>query len=61
MYGVGYLGISSSSVFLRVQTFPKSICPKVNVIAQVEFELANYDVKVQYVNHYATGVPTDRN
>ncbi len=28
----------------EVHNFPKGICPKVNVIAQLEFELANYDV-----------------
>ena len=29
-----------------VHTFPKSICPKVNVIARPEFELASYDSTV---------------
>ena len=37
-----------------VFTFPKGISPKVNVIARLEFELAYYDVVVQYVSHYAT-------
>ena len=36
-----------------VHAFPKGINPKVNVIAQLEFELAYYDVAVQYVSHYA--------
>ena len=27
---------------------------KVNAIAWLEFELGNYDVAVQHVNHYAT-------
>ena len=26
-----------------VHTFPKGICPKVNVIARLEYELAYYD------------------
>ena len=30
----------------RVHTFPKSICPKVNVITWLEFELARYDSAV---------------
>ena len=32
--------------------FPDCICPKVNVIMQVEFELAYYNITVQHVNHY---------
>ena len=35
-------------------TFPKGICPKVNVIARLEFELENYDPAVQCFNHYTT-------
>ena len=31
-------------------TFPKGICPKVNVIAQVELKLAHYDSTVQRFN-----------
>ena len=30
-----------------VHTFPKGICPKVNVIARLEYELAYYDSAVQ--------------
>ena len=33
----------------RVHTFPKSICPKGNVIARLEFELAYYDSTVHTV------------
>ena len=33
----------------RVHTFPKGICPKVNVLAQLEVELA-----VHCFNHYPT-------
>ena len=32
--------------------------PKVNVIARLEFELTNYDITAQHVNHYATGTST---
>ena len=28
-----------------------------NVIAQLEFELAYFDAAVQYFNHYATSIP----
>ena len=38
----------------RSHTFPKSISPKVNVIARLEFELSNYYVAVQHISHYAT-------
>ena len=37
-----------------VHTFPKGICPKVNVIAQLENELAYYDSTVHRFNHYTT-------
>ena len=40
-----------------VHTFPKGICPKVNIIARLEFELAYYDSVVQRFNHYATRTP----
>ena len=36
----------------KVHTFPKGICPKVNVIARLEYELAYYDSAVQRFNHY---------
>ena len=35
-----------------VHTFPNSICPKVNVIARLEFELAYYDSAVHRFNLY---------
>ena len=35
-----------------VHTFPKGICPKVNVIARLEYELAYYDSAVHRFNHY---------
>ena len=35
-----------------VHTFPKGICPKVNVIARLEFELAYYDSAVYRFDHY---------
>ena len=37
-----------------VYTFPKGIGPKVNMIAQLEFELAYYDSVV----HYTTRTPS---
>ena len=37
---------------MGVHTFPKSICPKVNVIARLEYELAYYDSAVYRFNHY---------
>ena len=37
-----------------VHIFPNSICPKVNVIKQLEFELAYYDFAVHRFNHYTT-------
>ena len=40
-----------------VHTFPKGICPKVNVIARLEYELANYDSAVHRFNHYTTRTP----
>ena len=40
-----------------VHTFPKGICPKVNVIAQLEYELAYYDSAVHRFNHYTTRTP----
>ena len=38
-------------------TFPKGICPKVNVIARLEYELAYYDSAVHRFTHYATRTP----
>ena len=40
-----------------VQTFPKSICPKLNVIARLEYELTYYDSAVHRFNHYTTRTP----
>ena len=31
---------------------PKGIRPKVNIIAQLEFELAYYDVTMQHISYY---------
>ena len=42
-----------------VYTFPKGICPKVNVIARPEYELAYYDSTVHRCNHYTTRTPTE--
>ena len=35
--------------------FPKGISLKVNVIAQLKFELTYNDVVAQHVNHYSMG------
>ena len=42
---------------MGVYTFPKGICPKVNVIARLEYELAYYDSAVHRFNHYTTRTP----
>ena len=34
--------------------FAKDICPKVNVIARLEYELAYYDSAALRFNHYTT-------
>ena len=36
-----------------MHTFMKGIRPKINVIASLEFEFAYYNVRVQYIIHYA--------
>ena len=38
----------------RVHTFPKGICPKINITARLEYELAYYDSAVHCFNHYTT-------
>ena len=40
-----------------VHTFPMGICPKVNVIARLEYELAYYDSAVHHFIHYTTRTP----
>ena len=40
-----------------VHTFTKGICPKVNVIARLEYELAYNDSAVHRFNHYTTRTP----
>ena len=42
-----------------VYIFPKGICPKVNVIARLEYELAYYDSAVHRFNHYTTRTPSN--
>ena len=41
--------------------FSKGISPKVNVIAQLEFEPSYFDVTVQHVNVYHHGNSKTRN
>ena len=38
-----------------VQTFPKCISLRVNVIMWLEFELVYYDAAIWHISHYATG------
>ena len=40
-----------------VHAFPKGICPKVNIIAWLGFELAYYDSVDHRFNHYTTKAP----
>ena len=40
--------------------FPRVFCPKVNVIARLEFELAHYDSAVQRFSHYTTRTPPNK-
>ena len=40
-----------------VHTFSKGVHSKVNIIAQLEFELAYYDSVVQRFNQYTMGTP----
>ena len=40
-----------------VHTFPNDICPKVNVIARLKFELACFDSTVKRLYHYAMKTP----
>ena len=42
---------------MGVHTFLKGICPKVNVIARLECELAYYDSAVHRFNHYTMRTP----
>ena len=41
----------------RGHTIPKGICPKVNVIDRLEFELTYYCSALHRVNHYTTRTP----
>ena len=43
-----------------VHAFPQDICPKENVIAQLEYELTYYDFVVHRFNHYTTRTPTTK-
>ena len=38
--------------------FPRGISLKVNVIAQMELELANIKTAAQHFNYYTTGIPS---
>ena len=45
---------------MRVHALPKGICPKVNVIARLEYGLAYYDSALRRFNHYTTSTPPHR-
>ena len=45
----------------EIHTFPKSISPKVNVIAWPEIELAYFKATVHHFKHYFTGTPPYKN
>ena len=42
-----------------VHTFSRGIGPNENVIAQLEFEIAKYDLAVQHFSHYTIGTTPD--
>ena len=44
---------------MGAHTFPMGICPKVNIIARLEFELVYYDSAVQRFTHYITRIPPE--
>ena len=41
----------------RLHPFLKAICRKMNVLAQLRFELAYYDVTLQRISHHIMGFP----
>ena len=41
----------------EVYTFPKGISPKVNIIAQREFKLTQFEASVQHFGHYVIETP----
>ena len=45
----------------RFHTFPKGISPKVNIIVQLEFELAYINVTIQHIGHDDTETPLTLN
>ena len=44
---------------MGVYTFPEGVCPKMNVIAQMEFELAYYDSAVHRFEYFTTRTPSE--
>ena len=40
----------------RDHIFPKNICPKVFLLARIEFELSYDDIAAYHVSHYSTGI-----
>ena len=46
-------------MYKEFHAFPKGINPKVNKMAQLEFELAYFEAAVQHISHDATTAPPD--
>ena len=52
---------SGHLIHLQNKNRYKGICPKVNIIARLEYELAYYDSAVHRFNHYTTRTPLGTN
>ena len=46
--------LTNSKEEKEIQTFSNSNCPKMNIIARLEFEFSNYNCPVHSLNHYTT-------
>ena len=57
MFGLASLFNGISTMFNANTIFPDSSSPKVNVIAQLEFELTYHDVPVQHIGPTPRGLP----
>ena len=55
-----YVNIDKSWEDKGVHTFPKGICPKVNIIVQLEFKFMCFNFADYRSNHYTTGIPLCR-
>ena len=41
-------------------TFPQSICPKMNLTVELEFEFIYYDIIVPHISHNTAGIPSNQ-